>query len=490
MGLDPLVKIRLGRQRRPDSESHRISTKGLTKPISSYILIKMLFRLSADFLKIKLIKFMLNLRELKKAVEQIAQEKGIDAQKVFEALEASIAAAYRKEYCARGEVVKAKFDQKTGNLKFWKVKTVVDDTTVRIVDEEEAAAEIAEEKEKRRHGEEEEEGKLPRYNPDRHIFLDEAKELKADAQLGEELVFPLEAHDDFGRIAAQAAKQVILQKLREVERNSILEEFQNKEGEIISGVIQRFDRGNVYVDLGRATGIMFYNESIPGEHYTSGDRMRFYILAVQQESRIPGIILSRSHPKFVSRLFELEVPEIGDGIVEIKAIAREAGSRTKIAVASKAEGIDPVGSCVGQRGTRVMAVSNELGQEKIDIIEWSEDTEKFITNALSPARVTSVEISPRREAKVFVPDDQLSLAIGKGGQNVRLAAKLTSWKIDVRSQAKPDEVLEGGVAAAAPAAGPEKEGSDSETDEKAVVEEKPKKSGKKKKSEPEEAKEE
>ena len=425
---------------------------------------------------------MFNLKELKKAVEQIAQEKGVDAQRVFEALEISIAAAYKKEYCQKGEMVKAKFDQKTGALKFWKVKTVVDENTVRIVEEGEEEA-VESQTERGRAFLEEGEGVLPRYNPDRHMFLEEAKELKSDAQLGEELVFPLETHEDFGRIAAQTAKQVILQKLREAERSSILEEFHNKQGEIVSGVIQRFDRGNVYVDLGRATGIMFYNESIPGEHYTSGDRMRFYILAVQEESRIPGIILSRSHPKFVSRLFELEVPEIGDGIVEIRTIAREPGSRTKIAVSSKAEGIDPVGSCVGQRGTRVMAVSNELGQEKIDIIEWSDDTEKFISNSLSPAKVTKVEISPRREAKVFVPDDQLSLAIGKGGQNVRLAAKLTSWKIDVRSQAKPDEVLEGGVAAAVESEADSSNKEVSSTDSSSDESDKPKKKSRKNKSE-------
>lgn len=405
---------------------------------------------------------MFNLKELKKAVEQISQEKGIDPQRVFEALEEAMAKAYKKEYGTKGEIVKAKLDQKTGNLKFWRVKTVVNEDTVRVVEEEEAltlggaeggvptpvARDFAREAL-------DEEGMLPRYNEERHMFLEEAKKIKPDAQLGEELTFPLETQEDFGRIAAQTAKQVILQKIREAERNSILEEFKNKEGEIVSGVIQRYDRGNIFIDLGRATGIMFYNESIPGEHYTVGDRMRFYILAVQEESRIPGVILSRSHPKFVSRLFELEVPEIGDGIVEIKSIAREPGSRTKIAVASKSEGIDPVGSCVGQRGTRVMAVSNELGQEKIDIIEWSEDNNKFIGNSLSPAKVTSVEVSPRREAKVFVPDDQLSLAIGRGGQNVRLAAKLTGWKIDVRSQAKPDEVLEGGVAEAAKEGGAE-----------------------------------
>lgn len=396
---------------------------------------------------------MFNLKELKKAVEQISQEKGVDAQKVFSALEMSLAAAYKKEYCQKGDVVRSEFNQKTGALKFWKVKTVVDETTVRIVEEGEEEPEETQSKYRRtvdRPGETEvaEEGLLPRYNADRHMFLKEAKEIKKDAELGEELVFPLEMHDDFGRIAAQTAKQVILQRLREAERDSILDEYRGKTGQIISGMIQRYDRGNVFVDLGRATGIMFYNEAIPGEHYTVGDRMRFYISAVQEESRVPGIILSRAHPNFVSKLFELEVPEINDGIVEIKSIAREPGSRSKIAVVSKATGVDPVGSCVGQRGTRVMAVSNELGQEKIDIIEWAEDPAKFITNSLSPAKVTNVEILPRREARSFVPDDQLSLAIGKGGQNVRLAAKLTGWKIDVRSQAKPDEVLEGGVASA------------------------------------------
>ncbi|MDD5431005.1 MAG: transcription termination factor NusA [Candidatus Pacebacteria bacterium] len=396
---------------------------------------------------------MFNLKELKKAVEQIAEEKGIEATQILEAIESSIAAAYKKEYGQKGEIVKAKFDLKTGDLKFWRAKTVVDDTTVRMPEEGELEETVKKEIKKTKKAEpiqeaENEEEKLPLYNPERHIFLDEAKKIKKGIKVGEELEFPLETHDDFGRIAAQTAKQVILQKLREAERGSILQEYQNKEGEIVSGLVQRFDRGNVFIDLGRASGVMFYNETIPGEHYRVGERLRFYVLAVQQESRMPGIILSRSHPKFVSKLFQIEVPEINEGVVEVKAIAREPGSRSKIAVSSKAEGIDPVGSCVGQRGTRVMAVSNELGQEKIDIIEWSEKPETFIASSLSPAKVNLVEISERREAKAFVPEDQLSLAIGKGGQNVRLAAKLTGWKIDVRSQARPEEVQEGGVAEA------------------------------------------
>jgi len=376
----------------------------------------------------------MDLKNLNRAIEQIAEEKGIDKRRILEVVESSIAAAYKKEYAKRGEIIKAKLDSKTGEVKFWKIKNVVDESTV-IFDEEKR-------KEKKEEGEE----VLPLYNPERHILLEEAKEIKSDAQVGEDLEFPLEEREDFGRIAAQAAKQVILQKIREAEKESVIKEYQGKEGEIISGIIQRIERGNIFVDLGRATGVMFFNETIPGEYYRINERMKFYLLAVQEEERMPGLILSRSHPKFISKLFELEVPEIHDKTVEIKSIAREAGNRTKIAVASSVEGVDPVGACVGQRGMRVVSVTNELGNEKIDIIEWSEDPAKFVGSSLSPAKVKGVDVLPRREAKVFVPEDQLSLAIGKGGQNVRLAAKLTGWKIDVRSLSRPDEVLAEGIA--------------------------------------------
>ena len=390
----------------------------------------------------------MDLKALGLAVQQIAAEKGIPPEKVMGAIEMAIGAAYKKEYRKRSEIVKAKFEPKTGAAKFWQVKTVVDPAEVRIVEELEEG-EVREPKEPDRgHEHEDVEGLLPRYNPDRHIFLEDAKKLKKDTKVGDELEFPLEEHEDFGRIAAQTAKQVVLQHLREAERMSVQEEFSDKEGQIVSGIIQRFDRGNVYVDLGRAIGIMFHNESIPGEHYRIGERLRFFVVTVQDDPRRPGIILSRSHPRFVLKLFELEVPEIADGTVEIKQIAREPGSRTKVAVHSKEEGIDPVGSAVGQRGTRVMAVTNELGNEKIDIIEWAESPETYIGNALSPAKVKLVEVSPRREATVLVAEDQLSLAIGKGGQNVRLAAKLTGWRIDVRSQSHPEEMQEGGVAVA------------------------------------------
>ena len=376
---------------------------------------------------------MLDLKALNRAIETIAQEKGIDAGAIFGAIEAALAAAYRKEYRKKGELIKCKLNPKTGDMKFSQVKLVADENSVRVKEEFEQG-----EVEKERVESEEE--LLPVYNPDRHIWLKEAKEIKKGVEVGEELEFPLEDQSDFGRIASQAAKQVILQKIREIERDSVKKEYIGKEGEIVSGTVQRVERGNIYVDLGRASGIMFYTESIPGEHYRIGERLKFYLLAVQDETRVPGLILSRSHPKFVSKLFEMEVPEIHNELVEIKAVAREAGSRTKIAADSKVEGVDPIGSLVGQRGTRVMAVTNELGNEKIDIIGWSEAPDKFIAAALSPAKVVSVEVLPRREARVMVPEDQLSLAIGKGGQNVRLAAKLTGWKIDVRSDSRPDVV--------------------------------------------------
>lgn len=379
----------------------------------------------------------MDLKALVQTVNQIAEEKGIESARVLEAIESALASAYKKEYGKREYNVKAKLDPETGEVNFFQVKEVVDETTVNT---------SADEEESENNSPASEEVKLPRYNEHRHIFLIEAKSIKPDAELGDELEFPLPEEANFGRIAAQTAKQTILQRLREAERESIMSEFKDREGDIVSGVIQRFERGNVYVDLGRTNGIMFANESIPGEHYRVGERLRFYVLGVQGESRTPGIILSRAHPKFVAKLFEREIPEITDGVVEIKAIAREVGSRTKVAVKSNAEGVDPVGSCVGQRGTRIMAITNEIGQEKLDVVLWSDDPAEFVGNALNPAKVKSVEVSGAREAKVLVIDDQLSLAIGKGGQNVRLAAKLTGWKIDVRSQARPEEVQEGGVA--------------------------------------------
>ncbi len=386
---------------------------------------------------------MFDLKNFSSAIEQIAEERNISKDSIIEAIEAAVATAYRKEYGSKGEHIKAKLDPETGEFLFWQVKTVLDESMVKTPEEaeQEAAQEISIPVE----------GEVKRYvfNEEHHIMLDDAQKIKEGVEPGDEVTFPLEPRADFGRIAAQAAKQVVLQKIREAEKTTVYQEFKQKEGTLVSGIIQRVEGRAIYVDLGKAIGLMYPNETIYGERYRIGERRRFYILAVQEDYKGPAVILSRAHPQFVAKLFEIEVPEINDKIVEIKDIAREAGSRTKIAVASNADMIDPIGSCVGQKGTRVMAVMNELGGEKIDIIAWSEDSSQFIMNALSPAKVQKIEVHPRREAIVYVLPDQISLAIGKNGQNVRLAARLTNWKIDVRSMDKPEEVVEGGVAVAA-----------------------------------------
>lgn len=382
-------------------------------------------------------------------INQIAKERGIDAARVLEGVEDSLATAYRKEYGQRGEIVRTKINSDTGEVNFWQIKEVVDESVVCLPAEEteDSVVEDIKLQEESNENTASTENKLPLYHQERHIFITEARDIKSDAVIGDVLEFPLEPKLDFGRIAAQSAKQVILQKFREAEKEAVFSEFKDKEGKIISGIIHRFDRGNVHVDLGRISGIMFANETIPGEHYSASSRMRFYILTIQENKRgQPEIILSRAHPRFIVKLFELEVPEIADGTVSIKGIAREAGSRAKMAVFSDVQGVDPIGSCVGQRGTRIMAVTNEIGHEKIDIIEWSENPEEYLAAALSPAQVKEVQIFGKNEARVLVPANQLSLAIGKGGQNVRLAAKLTGWKIDVRSEMSPDEEQEGGVA--------------------------------------------
>jgi len=394
---------------------------------------------------------MFDLKDFSLAINQIAEEKGISKEKILEAIEQAIAAAYKKEYMNKSNIVRSKIDPETAEVKFWQIKIVVDKDMLR----EEGEEEIVEREEGSQLTDTEKQiqkgeiVKKIKFNPERHLLLEEAQKIKPEAKPGEEIIFPLESHEEFGRIAAQTAKQVILQRLRKAEKEAVIEEFKNKEGELVSGVIQRIENRNVYVNLGRVDGVMYYNESIPNERYRIGERMKFYLLAVQEGGKGPMIILSRSHPKFISKLFEMEVPEISSGSVKIMAIAREVGFRSKVAVHSTVEGIDPIGSCVGQKGTRIIAVLNELGQEKIDIIKWSENAEEFVAQALSPAKVSHVETLPRREMRVFVPEDQLSLAIGKGGQNVRLAAKLTGYKIDVRSEAAPDQVVEGGVAEAA-----------------------------------------
>ena len=265
-------------------------------------------------------------------------------------------------------------------------------------------------------------------------MLEDAQRIKKDAQLDEEISFPLEAKEDFGRIAAQAAKQVVMQKVREAERASIISEFGEREGQVVTGHVQRFERGNLYVDLGRATAILPYDEQIPGERYRQGERVRALLLRVDEGVRGTFIRLSRSHPKFLVKLFEAEVPELASGVVEVKGIVREPGSRAKIAVFSNDDHVDPVGALVGQRGVRVAVVTSELGGEKIDVVEWSEKPNDYVQEALKPAQVLSTELfEDENRAVVQVAEDQQPLAIGRGGQNVRLAARLTGWKIDIRS---------------------------------------------------------
>lgn len=385
---------------------------------------------------------MFDIKALNKAIEQLAGEKDLNPSQVLEAVEAALASAYKKEYDKKGEVVRCTIDAKANEITFFQVKTVVDENTVRFPKE-------GEEIEEKQLTQEEIENLLPLYNSDRHILIEDARKVKSDVQVGEELIFDIDQPtSDFGRIAAQTAKQVVLQKLREIEKSSVKSEFESKIGTLVSGIVQRVERGNVFVDLGKASGVMFFSEGIPGEHYRIGERLKFYLSSVQEGGRGPQLVLSRSHPKFIEKLFELEVPEIADGVVQVKGIVREPGSRTKIAVASTAEGVDPVGACVGQRGARVMAVNSEVGSEKIDIIDWSEDESVYVGNSLSPATASSTKLKDHHEALVLVPEDQLSLAIGKGGQNVRLAAKLTGWKIDVRSQSNPDIVQSDGTAVA------------------------------------------
>ncbi len=368
---------------------------------------------------------MFDLKVINSVLDQLQEERGIPKERIIEAIEMALATAYKKEYGKRGQIVRAKFDINTGKVDFYQVKIVVDDSRVIFAEEDEEV--IREEGDER-----------VIYNPEHHLLIEDGKKIKRDIELDEEMIFPLENKGDFGRIASQTAKQVIMQKIREAEKVSVLGEFGQREGDIVTGLVQRIERGMIFVDMGRATGILPYEEQIPGERYAQGERIRAYLYRVEESPRGVFLRLSRSHPKFLEKLFEQETPEIANGIVEVKAVAREAGYRSKVAAVSKDEHVDPVGSMVGQRGVRVSTVMSELGGEKIDIIEWTPDPKKFIEEALSPAKIAAIELNEEeRSAIVSVTEDQQSLAIGRGGQNVRLAAKLTGWKIDIKPAAGP-----------------------------------------------------
>ena len=373
---------------------------------------------------------MLDLKTMKSALEQLETERKIPHEKIIDAIEQALAAAYKKDYGKKGQIIRAKIDVDTGVMEFYQVKIVVDDSLVRMTAEDDEEEEIAEDDER------------VRFNEEHHILIGDAKKIKSDAKLEEEIIFPLEAKEDYGRIAAQTAKQVIIQKIREAERGAIVDEYGSKEGEIINGFVSKVERGIVYIDFNRATGIILPEEQIPGEFYKRGERIRAYLYSVEETPRGVNLKLSRTHPQLIEGLFAMEAPEIASGVVEIKAIAREAGSRSKIAVYSNYEHVDPVGSCVGQKGIRVTTVMSELNGEKIDIIPWSFDPATYISSSLSPARVLTIKvIEDEHKATVEVAADQLSLAIGKGGQNVRLAAKLTGWRIDIKG-VNGEEIIE------------------------------------------------
>jgi N utilization substance protein A len=392
---------------------------------------------------------MFDLKVINSVLNELEEERGVPRASVIEAIESALATAYKKEYGKKGQIIRAKFNLDTGDVEFHQVKIVVDESTVRNIDAEDDGkgdgADVG--------STDEAEDLRSKYNPEHHILIGDARRIKKGAELDEEIVFPLEKKDGYGRIAAQTAKQVIIQKIREAEKVSVMGDFGEKQGTIVSGTVQRVERGTVFVDLGRTVGAIGWDDQIPGERFRQGERVRALLSVVEEGGRGVFLRLSRSHPDFLKELFKAESPEVATGVVEITAIAREPGSRSKVAVFSNDPNIDPVGSLVGQRGVRVSTVMSELGGEKIDIVEWSDNIENFIEDALSPASILSVRID-EGEGKAFVEvsPDQQSLAIGKGGQNVRLAAKLTGWKIEIvpvgRSESEKgsdqDESLDGG----------------------------------------------
>ena len=338
------------------------------------------------------------------ALAAIEQEKGIKKDILFDAIEAALVSAYRRNSNTAANV-RIQVDRKTGNIKVYKRLTVVEEVT----------------------------------QPQQEISLAEAQKIDPAYQL-DDIIEKEVTPKNFGRIAAQTAKQVVIQRIREAEREMVFDEYIDREEDIITGIVQRTEQKNVIVDLGKTEALLLASEQMPGDIYKQGERIKAYITEVRKTTKGPQIFLSRTHPGLLKRLFELEVPEIYDGTVEIKSVAREAGYRSKLAVWSKNKDVDPVGACVGPKGARVQAIVNELHGEKIDIVKWDEDPQVFVANALSPSKVISVELHPEQKlASVVVPDYQLSLAIGKEGQNARLAAKLTGWKIDITSESKAAE---------------------------------------------------
>jgi N utilization substance protein A len=337
-------------------------------------------------------------------IDQVGKDKGIDRKVIIEALEQAVLTASRKKYGHQGEI-EVHYNEEIGEIELFQFKQVVEEVV----------------------------------NPPIEISLEEAKGLDSEVQVGDSLGVKL--NTDFGRIGAQTAKQVIIQKVRDAERENVYNEFKDRKGDLVSGTVQRMEKGNIYINIGRAEAVLFSKEQISGEVYRQGERLRAYILEVQKNSKGPQIFLSRTHPGFLIKLFEMEVPEISEGVIKIISAAREPGERAKISVYSSNRDVDPVGACVGMRGSRVQNVVQELRGERIDIIPWSQDQAKYVCNGLAPAKISRVYIDEEnRHMEVVVADDQLSLSIGKKGQNVRLASKLTGWKIDIKSETKMEKI--------------------------------------------------
>ncbi len=338
---------------------------------------------------------------LKKIIDQVSREKGLERQVLISALKEAITSAVKKRFGPKMDI-EVNYNENTGELEVYQFRLVVPEVK----------------------------------DPNTEISLEEAKELDPESEIGDSIGTKMDM-DKLGRIEAQSARQIIIQKMKSAEMDVIYDEFKDREGEVVNGIVQRFERGNVIINLGGAEAILPPSEQIPTESYRRGDRLRAYIVEVKKTPRDTQIILSRTHPEFLRKLFEIEVPEIAEGIVQIMGVAREPGSRSKIAVSSSEIDVDPVGACVGMRGSRVQAIVQELRGEKIDIVPWSPDPAKYVYNALAPAECTQVTVDEENESlEVIVPDDQLSLAIGRQGQNVRLAAKLMGWKIDVKSETR------------------------------------------------------
>lgn len=448
--------------------------------------------------------------ELTNTIKQICEEKGLSMEAVIATIESALAAAYRKDFGEKNQNVKVEFDTETGGSKVFDVKTVVEDMPEEVLEDGEETEkdektkknsklkkkdDVAEEK-KTEDGKEVGEGEeeeVRKFNPRIEIQISDIKKIKKTAKVGDEIKTKLEVPGEFGRMAAQTAKQVIIQRLREAERDMIFNEFKDKEREVLGGVVQRREGRIVLVDLGKAVGVLPGDEQIFNEQYKPGARIKVYVKEVRVGSRGPEIILSRTSDEILKKIFYLEIPEISNGLVELKAVAREAGARSKVAVAAASDNIDPIGACVGQRGARIQTIISELGGEKVDIIQYDEDLGKFISNALSPAKILSIDINEKEnKATVKVNADQLSLAIGKGGQNVRLAARLTGWRIDIMEQAptnaketpkdtkeesdKENEMADSGKQTAEK----EKDNKENKTDDKKQEEEKKKKSKDKK----------